>query len=159
MAGQGSKIAGGRAGNTSPPSVSRSTAGAPRAHDSSGAGKPARKHRATGKKPPGGRRPGAGRPEGTKNVLPLGAVAALKVGLKRVPDEAAPEERELASLAMGRITDVLMERVSPFSAFAVLQAGKHIREEICGKVADKLDVTVSLEALLVEAVPSEGKQR
>lgn len=159
MAGRDSKLAGGRAGKSSPPSVSRSTAGTPRAHDSSGAGKPARKHRATGKKAPGGKRAGAGRPEGTKNVLPLGAVSALRVGLKRVPDDAIPEERELASLAMGRITDVLMERVSPFSAFAVLQAGKHIREEICGKVADKLDVTLSLESLIVEAVPSEGSQR
>ena len=37
-----------------------------------------RPHRATGRKAPGGARPGAGRPEGTSNALPIGYVKALK---------------------------------------------------------------------------------
>lgn len=110
--------------------------------------------------PRGGKRPGAGRPKGAKNVLPQGAVAALKAGLKRVPENATPEERELAALAMSRITDVMMERVSSFSMHGVLTASRTIREEICGKVAEKHehDVKVTLEDLIYQAVPKERER-
>ena len=109
------------------------------------------------KSPKGGARPGAGRPEGTNNVLPIGAVAAIKAGNLRVPDTATPAERELAALALGRTVDVMMERVSSFSMHGVLTASRLIREEICGKVAEKheVDVRVSLEELIYEAVPKE----
>jgi hypothetical protein len=111
-------------------------------------------------KPKGGRRPGAGRPEGANNALPLGAVAAIKAGNLRVPDSATPAERELAALALVRTVDVMMERVSSFSMHGVLTASRTIREEICGKVAEKheVDVRVSLEDLIYEAVPDEAKR-
>ena len=111
-------------------------------------------------KPKGGPRPGAGRPPGSNNDLPLGAVAAIKAGNLRVPDTATPAERELAALALVRTVDVMMERVSSFSMHGVLTASRLLREEICGKVAEKheVDVRVSLEDLIYEAVPEEAKR-
>lgn len=111
-------------------------------------------------KPKGGPRPGAGRPKGADNALPLGAVAAIKAANLRVPDSATPAERELAALALIRTVDVMMERVSSFSMHGVLTAARSLREEVCGKVAEKHDVSVrvSLEDLIYEAVPEEAKR-
>jgi hypothetical protein len=60
----------------------------------------------------------------------------------RVPKDATPAERELADRALVRIADVMEEQVSSFQAFAVLTAARGLREEVCGKVADKL-VTIT----------------
>lgn len=85
----------------------------------------------------GGARPGAGRPAGAKNALPQGSVKAIKAANLRVPKDASPAEREAANHALERIVDVMDERVSSFQAFAVLQAARIVREDICGKVAEK----------------------
>lgn len=75
-------------------------------------------------------------------MLPQGAVKAIKVANMRVPESASPEERALADRALQRIIDVMEEDVVSFSAFSVLTAARGIREEICGKVADKHEHTV-----------------
>ena len=102
-----------------------------------------RKHRATGKKPPGGARPGAGRPPGTKNTLPLGAVAALKAAGLRVPPAASEAEKALADRALQRIADVLEEKVWHTSAGHVLKAAQTIREEVCGPVKQRVEHSFS----------------
>lgn len=154
MTNESKQKAGGRAGASSP--GSRAASGRSPGADSSRDGKPARKHVATGN-PKGGKRPGAGRPQGSKNTLPLGAVKAIKVAGLRVPESATPQERQLADRALERIVDVMEERVFAFGgqAHAVLTAARGIREEICGKVADKhqLDGTVTIRFVSSYAEP------
>ena len=91
----------------------------------------------------GGRRPGAGRPQGSRNVLPTGAVKAIKSLGLRIPETATPEEAALANRALDRIVAVMDEQVSAFGggAFAVLTAARAVREEICGPVVKKVAVT------------------
>lgn len=98
-----------------------------------------RKHVRTGRKPPGGKRPGAGRPPGSKNTLPLGAVAAVKAAGLRVPGSASEAQRELANRALQRIADVLEEGVHFTAAGHVLKAATILREEICGPVKQKVE--------------------
>lgn len=101
----------------------------------------------------GGKRPGAGRPPGSKNALPQGFVKAVKVAKLRVPEDASPELADLADACQERIIDVMLEKVSPFSAFSVLTAARSLREEICGKVAEKHEHsgTVTHAHLVAEA--------
>lgn len=89
-------------------------------------------------KPHGGRREGAGRKAGTKNVLPKGAVAALKAAGLRVPVGAPEGPRELADRALVRMAEVLEGKVYR-DATAVLTAARAIREEVCGPVVKKLE--------------------
>lgn len=98
-----------------------------------------RKHRATGRKPPGGARPGAGRPKGSSNALPYGAVQALKAVSLRVPEGASPAAKALADRALHRVVDVLEERVDFKLAAPVLKAATIIREEVCGPLPTKLE--------------------
>jgi hypothetical protein len=108
---------------------------------------PKRKHRATGRKPPGGARPGAGRPPGSRNTLPLGAVSAIRALKLRVPKDAPEEHAELAGEALETVVDVMRGREkSAGLAFARLSAARAVREEICGKVTDKLEVTPAADA-------------
>lgn len=99
-----------------------------------------RKHRATGKKPPGGARPGAGRPKGSRNALPYGAVQAVAALNLRIPEGTPPAAKELADKAFARVVDVLEEVVDFRQAGAVLKAASMIREEICGPIAQKHEV-------------------
>lgn len=100
----------------------------------------------------GGKRQGAGRPPGKKNVLPQGTVAAIRAAKLRVPEEASEEERELAGHALTRIIDVMDERVSSFNAHGVLTAARHLREEICGPIPKKHELTGKDGAPLVVEV-------
>lgn len=99
-----------------------------------------RKHRATGQFPPGGKRPGAGRPQGTTNVLEYGAVSALKSLRHRVPEGIAPELADIAGEAFQRMVAVMRGEVSGSDAFPVLTAAKAIREDVCGPIKQKLEV-------------------
>jgi hypothetical protein len=122
--------------------------------------KPKRKHRATGQKPPGGARAGAGRPEGSRNTLPLGAVNALK-GLKhRVPEGTAPELAELADDALALIATTLREPIyDPQVALAKLKLAQAARAEVCGPIAQKHEHTVAVSfAQLVEQSIAEGEE-
>lgn len=100
--------------------------------------KPRRPHRATGRKPPGGARPGAGRPEGSTNALPMGAIQAIKALNLRVPESTPEPLKALANRALERVADVLEEEVDFRQANAVLKAATMLREEICGPVAQQV---------------------
>ena len=110
-----------------------------------------RPHRATGNKPPGGKREGAGRPEGTTNALRYGEVRALRGLRYRVPEGTPEAFGDVADIAFERIVDVMMERVDPKQGAQVLKSATHIREEICGPVAQRLEHTgANGESLVVE---------
>lgn len=89
----------------------------------------------------GGKRDGSGRRPGSKNALALGEVAAVKAAGLRVPESATPAERTLADRALQRIASVMEETVSGFASTAVLKAATHIREEVCGAIKQKLEVS------------------
>lgn len=98
-----------------------------------------RKHRATGRKPPGGRRPGAGRPAGSNNALELGEVRALKALGLRVPEGASENQRAYALHTESRIIDVMEGKVAAGIAMAVLKAASTLREEQLGPVKQKVE--------------------
>lgn len=101
-----------------------------------------RPHRATGKKAPGGARPGAGRPEGTTNALPIGYVKALKGLRHRVPEGTPEALADVADTAMDRLVDVMMERVEDAQlASQVLKAATSLRAEICGPPTQRHEVS------------------
>lgn len=94
-------------------------------------------------KPNGGKRPGAGRKPGSRNTLPLGAVAAVRSAGLRVPDSATEAQRQLADRALVRVADVLEEGVSSFQAGHVLKAATILREEVCGPAKQKVEHSFS----------------
>lgn len=98
-----------------------------------------RPHRATGKKPPGGRRPGAGRPKGSDNALPYGAVQAVASLRHRVPEEVSPALKAIADRALSRVVDVLEERVGYREMAGVLKAATILREEVCGPLKQRVE--------------------
>lgn len=98
-----------------------------------------RKHRATGKPPPGGKRPGAGRPPGSTNALPYGVVQAMKALNLRVPEGRPEPEKAVANRAFERIIDVMEEKVPFKDAPGVLKAASILREEICGPVKQRIE--------------------
>lgn len=89
----------------------------------------------------GGARKGAGRKKGGKNALELGEVSAIRVAGMRVPKTASGDELELADAAQQRIIDVMMGRVHYSAATPILSSAKHIREEICGPIKQKIEHT------------------
>lgn len=91
--------------------------------------------------PRGGKRLGAGRPLGAKNALPQGCVAAIKAANLRVPEDAPEAHRALANRALERMAAVMEETVSPLGAFSVLSAARAIREEVCGPVPKRHELT------------------
>lgn len=84
----------------------------------------------------GGRRPGAGRPKGVREVLPRGAVKAIKALRHRVPEGTAAPLAEVADEAFAAVVAVMRKPATP-GAFARLQAAAAIREEVCGPVPKK----------------------
>jgi hypothetical protein len=93
------------------------------------------------KKRGGLRSPPGGRPRGSKNVLGLGEVKALKAAGLRVPKDAPEGHRELADEALQRIVDVMRGDVSYLEAGSVLKASTHLRSEICGEVTKKVEAS------------------
>lgn len=90
----------------------------------------------------GGRRdPPGGRPRGSTNALPLGAVNAVKAAKLRIPEGTPPEDVELAEEAKQRIIDVMRERVDFKAAPHVLKASTRLRDEVCGPIVHKTEVT------------------
>lgn len=83
-------------------------------------------------------------------MLPQGSVLALKAAGLRIPEGTPDAHRELADQALHRIVDVMNERVSSFHAHSVLTAARGIREEICGKVTDKLEHSGEVAFALVD---------
>lgn len=105
----------------------------------------------------GGKREGAGRPAGTYNSLPYGAVKALKAAGLRVPAGASPEVAEVAGYALERMVDVLAGKVSAAKAVTVLKAATVVREELCGPIERKLQVqgAVSINVVNPYSAPPE----
>lgn len=119
---------------------------------------PRRPHRATGNKPPGGRREGAGRPQGSSSALRYGEVKALRGLRYRVPEGTHEAFADVADIAFERIVDVMLERVDPKQGAQVLKSATHIREEICGPVAQRLEHTGADGASLVVEVRKLAKE-
>jgi hypothetical protein len=117
--------------------------------------KPKRKHRATGG-PMGGARPGAGRPAGSRNVLPKGTVK-LVAGLRhRVPPGTPEPLAELADETLETLARVM--RKPKRGDFIRLQAATAIRADICGPPTQKVEHG-GLKMVLVSdpyAVPAVG---
>lgn len=99
-----------------------------------------RKHRATGKKPPGGARKGAGRPVGVVEALERGEVAAIRALNLRVPPGADPVAAAVANEAFGTLVDIMRGLVRGPDAALRRSSAKDIREEICGPVAQKVNL-------------------
>lgn len=100
---------------------------------------PKRKHTATGKKPPGGKRPGAGRPEG-KNLLEYGESSAIRAMKVRLPADATHEQEQLAGEAFETLVRVMRGEVDPEMAPHRRNAAKDVREEICKPIAKQLNL-------------------
>jgi hypothetical protein len=89
------------------------------------------------------------------------ALAGLK---RRLPDDAAGPDRALYSLAGSRIVDVMMERTAPFKEHSVLLAATRVRDEIAGKIPEKVEAKLEtlshaelvLRAGLPEKPPEPG---
>ncbi len=96
-------------------------------------------HRKTGN-PKGGWRPGAGRPLGSPNDLPTGAITAIKATNLRIPEGTPIEHIMVADAAAQRVIDVMLGRVHSSIAQPVLKAATVLREEICGAVTRNLNV-------------------
>jgi len=92
------------------------------------------------KKGSGGKRPGAGRRPGP-NVLAYGEVKAVKAAKLRLPEGADEESQQLAGRSLQRIVDVMEARVSHLHAGNVLKAATRLREEVCGPLTQKVDVS------------------
>lgn len=90
-------------------------------------------------RPNGGKRAGAGRPEGSKNALPLGEVRALKALGLRIPEGASADEQDYALHTESRIIAVMQGEVHPSLAMAVLKAASTLREEQLGPVKQKVE--------------------
>lgn len=97
-----------------------------------------RKHRATGQ-PKGGKRPGAGKPLGTKQVLEYGEVKAIKAAGLRVPEAASPGAREVADEALATLIDGMRGELSYLEGPMQVKCAVRLREEICGPLAQKLE--------------------
>lgn len=98
-----------------------------------------RKHRATGKAAPGGKRKGAGRPQGVKNTLGYGEVNAVKAAGLRVSEGAPVEHRDLADESLEAITKVMRGQVFFKQAPHVLKAATHLRTELLGPLTQKVE--------------------
>lgn len=88
--------------------------------------------------PRGGARPGAGRPKGSRDALPRGVVSILRL---RVPPDATPEAAALADEALNAVADVMRNDWKVQGAAQKLAAAQHVREEICGPVPKRSEIT------------------
>lgn len=108
--------------------------------------------------PRGGKRPGAGRPQGSLGALPRGSVAAVKTLRWRVPESAPDQIAEIADEAFEAIVSVMRQEVDPALVNASLKAATVLREEICGPQKQQVEVQHSYAQLVEEslAVPEKG---
>lgn len=88
----------------------------------------------------GGKRAGSGRPKGSNNALPQGAVTAIKALKHRVPEGTAEPLADLAGEALVTVANVMRDGARP-GAFAQLQAAAAIREEICGPMPKRTEIS------------------
>jgi len=84
---------------------------------------------------------GPGRPQGSTNALPRGAVGALKALRHRVPEGIPEPLAEIADEAFDVVVSCMRGDVSS-ELTGRLSASKYVREEICGPIAQKLEVNL-----------------
>lgn len=72
----------------------------------------------------------------------------------RIPKDASPEVAELADYFLRRIVDVAEGKVHSKRATSVLKAAVEGRKELCGPIAQKVDVDIKgrLEHLLTQSM-------
>lgn len=89
-------------------------------------------------------------PESKRPKLPKGF---------RVPADAGEDVREAADYFLERITDVAEGKVHSKRAASVLKAAVEGRKELCGPIAQKVDVDVKgrLEMLLSDSMNAKEK--
>jgi hypothetical protein len=102
--------------------------------------RPKRKHVATGKRPPGGKREGAGRPPGGA-LLEYGESSAIRAMKLRLPADAPEEHVQLAGEALETIIKVMRGEVSSLDAANRRNAAKDLREEICKPIPKPVALT------------------
>jgi hypothetical protein len=103
----------------------------------------------------GGRRPGAGRPRGSRNTLPLGAVQVLdaaRVAKRRLGKDPDPDDLKALELVFKRVGDVLFEDVDYRQAGHVLKAGAMVADALAGPIAQKVEHGGSVEVTKIERV-------
>jgi len=90
--------------------------------------------------------------------IPRGSAEALKTlkGGHRIPEDVGGKAREAAERAFDRMIEVMEEKVDCRAAPHVLKAATAIREEVCGPIVRKIQVTTSLEQMLAEAASDPG---
>ena len=88
----------------------------------------------------GGARAGAGRTKGAKNALPQGAVMAIKALRHRVPDDLPEDVLAAADDSLGVVVAVMRGEIVD-GARDRLTAAAMVREEICGPVPKKHELT------------------
>lgn len=89
----------------------------------------------------GGKREGAGRTPGAKDVLPRGAVAAIQAMKHRVPEGTPEALADLADEALNAAVEVMRGDWVVKGASAKLAAAALVREEVCGPIAKKHELT------------------
>jgi len=100
--------------------------------------------------PSGGARPGAGRPPGSRNVLPYGAVKAIRAAKFRVRKEYLDDPKlcdpvtEVAGYSFERTVQVLAGTIHSRKAPSVLKAAVAVREELCEPVVKETKFTGSI---------------
>jgi hypothetical protein len=90
--------------------------------------------------PRGGKRTGAGRPKGSKDELRRGELSALNALQYRIPEGTSEADIRLADEARDTILKVMRGEVHHSMAFPRLKAATYIREEICGTLAQRLQL-------------------
>lgn len=111
--------------------------------------------------PRGGKRPGAGRPPGSKNTLPLGAVRVLnaaRVAERRLAGlkDATQEDKAIVERVFERVGEVLEGKVDAFRAGHVLKAGAMVADAVAGPQVQKVQHSLAGQhAAMVFAVIAE----
>lgn len=119
---------------------------------------PKRRHRATGKKPPGGARPGAGRPLGVKNVLELGEAQAIKALRWKVPESTPAPIADAAGEAFFRIVEVMRGDSYVADPANTLRAAFRVRDEACGQPTQRVEHTGKDGETLTIQINKYGKE-
>ena len=84
---------------------------------------------------------GPGRPRGSASGLPLGAVGAIKALRHRIPAGTPEALAAVADEAFSTVVAVMRGKVG-HEVTARLNASRYVREEICGPIAQKVELEV-----------------
>lgn len=106
-----------------------------------------------------------GRPPGTPNVLPYGAVKALgtaKFRLRKDIDQAVKQDAaDVAGYALERMVQVLAGTIHSRKAPTILKAAIAVREETCEPIVKEVKVggAISLEDMVAKAAKLAAEKK